>query len=166
YDILRVEDANKVLLALAETVGNRLRADEVQIEVIAVGIRYSDLSEGNSFPFVSHQKKLLSSTNLTAEIYKGACELFLDLWNGNPIRHLGIHTSKVQDESFTRQLSLFDETDYEKLARMDETVDDIRERFGMDSLMRAAFLNQPIDHMCGGISREKREVDYNKIIVQ
>lgn len=166
YDVVRVEEANKVLLALAETVGNRLRADEVQIEVIAVGIRYSDLSEGNTFPFVSHQKKLLSSTNLTAEIYKGACELFLDLWNGNPIRHLGIHTSKVQDESFTRQLSLFDETDYEKLARMDETVDDIRERFGMDSLMRAAFLNQPIDHMCGGISREKREVDYNKIIVQ
>lgn len=166
YDVVRVEEANKVLLALAETIGNRLRADEVQIEVIAVGIRYSDLSEGNSFPFVSHQKKLLSSTNLTAEIYKGACELFLDLWNGNPIRHLGIHTSKVQDESFTRQLSLFDETDYEKLARMDETVDDIRERFGMDSLMRAAFLNQPIDHMCGGISREKREVDYNKIIVQ
>lgn len=160
YNVVNVTDANKVLLALAETVGNRLRADEVQIEVIAVGIRYSDLS------YVSHQKKLLSSTNLTAEIYKGACELFLDLWNGNPIRHLGIHTSKVQDEDFTRQLSMFDVTDYEKLARMDETVDDIRERFGIDALMRATFLKQPIDHMCGGISREKREVDYSKLIVQ
>ena len=39
--------------------------------------------------------------------------------------------------------------DYEKIARMDETVDDIRKRFGTDALMRAAFLNQPIDHMSG-----------------
>ena len=42
--------------------------------------------------------------------------------------------------------------DYEKIARMDETVDDIRKRFGTDALMRAAFLNQPIDHMSGGIA--------------
>ena len=43
--------------------------------------------------------------------------------------------------------------------------DAVRERFGMDAVMRAAFLNQPIDHMSGGISREKREVDYEKIAV-
>ena len=52
---------------------------------------------------------------------------------------------------------LFDETDYEKLARMDKAVDDIRKRFGIDAFMRATFLNQPIDHMCGGISREKEK---------
>ena len=44
------------------------------------------------------------------------------------------------------------EMDYEKIARMDETVDDIRKRFGTDALMRAAFLNQPINHMSGGIA--------------
>ena len=160
YDVTDIPDANKVLLALAETVGNRLRKDEVQIEVISVGIRYSDLS------YVSHQKRLLSSTNITAEIYNAACELFVELWNGNPIRHLGIHTSKVQGEDFTRQMSLFDETDYEKLARWDEAIDNIRERFGMDSVKRAVFVDQPIDHMCGGISREKRSVDYNKVTIQ
>ena len=160
YDVTDIPDANKVLLALAETVGNRLRKDEVQIEVISVGICYSDLS------YVSHQKRLLSSTNITAEIYNAACELFLELWNGYPIRHLGIHTSKVQNEDFTRQMSLFDETDYEKLARWDEVIDSIRERFGMDAVKRAIFVDQPIDHMCGGISREKRSVDYNKVTIQ
>ena len=160
YDVTDVPTANKVLLALAETVGNRLRADQVQIEVIAVGIRYSDLS------YQTHQKKLNTSTNLTLEIYKAACELFLDLWNGYPIRHLGIHTSRVQDDDFTRQLNLFDEIDYEKLAKMDETLDQLRDRFGIDSVKRAIFINQPIDHMSGGISREKRTVDYNKIEIQ
>lgn len=166
YDVVSIQAANKVLLALAETLGSRLRADEVQTEVLAVGIRYADISEENIFPFVSHQKKLLSPTNLTAEIYKVACELFLEIWNGNPIRYLGIHTGKVQDEMSARQLCLFDETDYEKLAGMDKMVDSIRERFGIDALKRAVFLGQTIDHMCGGISREKRDVDYSKLIVR
>ncbi len=160
YDVVNVTDANKVLLALAETIGNRLRTDGVQIEVISVGIRYFDLS------YMSHQKKLLISTNITLEIYKIACELFLKLWNGNPIRHLGIHTSRVQDVDFTRQMNLFDTTDYEKLTKLDETIDSIRGRFGMDAVKRAVFVDQQIDHMCGGISREKRSVDYDKITIQ
>lgn len=157
FDVTDIPNAQKVLLGLAETVGNRLRTDHVEIRVIAVGIRYSDLS------YVSHQKCLPTATNLTVEIYKHACELFEELWNGAPVRHLGIHTSRVQDGDFGRQLTLFDTTDYEKLSRMDLTVDRIRDRFGMDSLQRAIFLNQPIDHMSGGISREKRTVDYDKL---
>lgn len=160
FDVVDILNAKKVLLALAETVGNRLRADLVQVEVVAVGIRYSDLS------YVSHQKRLRSSTNLTLEIYEAACELFLELWNGAAIRHLGIHTSRVQNDNFIRQLLLFDDSDYDKLAKVDDTVDRIRERFGIDAVKRAVFVDQPIDHMCGGISREKRTVDYSKLQIQ
>ena len=44
-------------------------------------------------------------------------------------------------------------------------VDKIRERFGIDAVKRAVFTveNNPVDHMSGGISREKRTVDYSKI---
>lgn len=160
FDVADVENARKVLLALSETVGNRLRKDQVQIEVVAVGIRYSDLS------YVSHQRRLKTSTNLTLEIYDAACELFLELWNGSAIRHLGVHTNKVQEDDFMRQLVLFDEVDYEKLAKIDDTIDDIRNRFGIDAIKRAVFVDQPIDHMSGGISREKRTVDYDRIVVQ
>ena len=155
-----VETADRVLLALAETVGNRLREDNVQITAVSVGIRYADLS------YYSHQKVLQTATNLTWEIYQAACELFLELWNHGPIRHLGIHTSRVQNDGFFRQTTFFDEIDYEKLERVDKTVDALRKRFGMDSVMRAAFIKQPIDHMCGGISREKRTVDYDKVKVE
>ena len=51
----------------------------------------------------------------------------------------------------------------EKLIRLDRTVDAIRERFGADAVIRAAFLGRTIDHMSGGISREKRSVDYEKV---
>lgn len=161
YDVTYIITAKKVLLALAETVGTRLRRDKVRIEVVSVGIKNSDLS------YASHQKILQTQTNLTAEIYDAACDLFTELWNGKPIRHLGIHTSRVQAGDFTRQLCLFDEVDYEKLGKLDETVDAIRKRYGIDSVKRAIFLRQPdgkmIDHMSGGISREKRTVDYSRI---
>lgn len=158
-DVTAREEADRVLLALSETVATRLRADHVQAEVVSVGIRYHDLS------YVSHQKVLESPTDLTVEICRAARELFGELWDHRPVRLLGVHTSRVRRDDFTRQMSLFDEVDYGKLAVMDRTVDAIRERFGIDAVMRAAFLNQPIDHMSGGISREKREVDYEKIAV-
>lgn len=63
YDVTNVEMAARVPLALSETVGNRLRADKVQIEVVSVGIKYADLS------YASHQKALSGPTNLTIEIY-------------------------------------------------------------------------------------------------
>ena len=125
-----------------------------------MGIRYANME------YVSRQKQLLNATNLTIEIYHAACDLFTELWNGQPIRHLSIHTSKTQGEEFARQMLLFDHTDYDKIARMDATVDSIRNRFGIDAVMRATFIDQPIDHMSGGISREKRTVDYSKITIQ
>ncbi len=158
-DVTSREEADRALLALSETVATRLCADQVQARVVSVGIRYSDLS------YVSHQKVLDIPTNITVEICRAARELFGELWNGRPVRLLGVYTSRVQENSLARQLSLFDEVDYGKLAEVDGTVDAIRERFGMDAVMWAAFLNQPIDHMSGGISREKREVDYEKVNV-
>ncbi len=160
YDVTDAETADRVLLALAETVGNRLREDDVKIEVVSVGIKYTDLS------YVSHQKVLQTATNLTWEIYRAACELFLELWNHGAIRNLGIHTSRVISGDFYRQSTLFDEIDYDKLEKLDKTVDSLRKRFGMDSVMRAAFLKQPIDHISGGISREKRTVDYDRITIE
>lgn len=52
--------------------------------------------------------------------------------------------------------------DYEKQECLDRAVDGIRKRFGMDSIKRASLIQGPIDHMSGGISREKRTVDYRK----
>lgn len=159
FDVTDASTAKLVLLALAETVGTRLRAAKVRAEVIAVGIKTYDLS------YASHQMTLQNATNITIEIHRCACQLFDELWDGSPIRHLGIHTSRVKDGFNMRQLDMFDTTDYEKLEKMDAAVDRIRGRYGIDSVKRAAFVGSPIDHMSGGISREKRSVDYKKVRV-
>ena len=136
FDVTDAETAKMVLLSLAEQVGWRLRKDSVWIEEVSVAIRYHDLS------YTSHQSMLKAPTNITKEIYDKACVLFGELWDGRPIRLLGIQTGRVSKDSGNRQLDLFDSADYKKLEKLDEAIDSIRTKFGADSVMRASFLKQ------------------------
>jgi DNA polymerase-4 len=68
--------------------------------------------------------------------------------------------------TLTRQLDLFDMDRYEKLAKMDDTVDHIRGRYGKDAVVRSVFVNNGIYHMSGGISREKKRPKYEGGILQ
>ena len=161
FDVSDASSAKMVLLALSETVGTRLRAAGVKAEVISVGIKTS------TFEYASHQMTLMNATNITKEIHGYACQLFDQLWDGKPIRHLGIHTGMIRDGMDMRQMNMFEmDVDYEKLERLDEMVDQMRKRFGIDSVKRACFVESPIDHLSGGISREKRNVDYSKLKIE
>lgn len=158
FDVRDATTAKIVLLGLTETVAQRLRKDGVRAGGISVGIKDYELH------YTSHQRVLEVPTNITGELHRYVCELFDELWDGKPIRHLGVHTSKVNREESGRQMSLFDHTDYAKLEKLDEAIDSIRHRYGMDAVKRAVFANiEEIDHMSGGISREKRSVDYSKL---
>lgn len=156
FDVDDGSTARMVLLSLAEKVCTRLRADDVMATVVAVSI--VDIY----FRHASHQMTLISPTNITNEVYKAACRLFDDLWDGTPIRQLGIHTSKVVRGETHKQINLFEMNRYEKLAKLDAVVDKIRERYGEDSVRRAIFLGGPIYHMAGGISQEKRKPKYKE----
>lgn len=155
FDVTDARTAKQVLLSLAETVAARLRKNGKKAEMISVGIKNSELHT------VSHQMILPAASDITYEIYTAACRLFDELWDGAPIRHLGIHAGRLGEEQ-TRQLGIFDSVDYEKLERLDAALDKIRMRHGQDAVMRASFLESPLDHMTGGITREKRTVDYTK----
>lgn len=155
FDVTDRETAKQVLLALGETVAARLRSAGVKIGVVSVSIRNYRLET------YGHQITLKAPTDITTEIWQVACRAFDEAWDGTAIRHLGIHTMKVSSEQ-NRQLGLFDQVDYEKLERLDRAIDGIRQKFGNDAVMRASFLKSRIDHMSGGISREKRSVDYEQ----
>jgi len=172
YDVKDADMAKKVLLALCETVGKRLRADNVYVKEVSVSLRFDDLS------FTSHQKGLPFSTDITNEIYEAACELFDEMWDGRPLRHLGVRTSKVTDSMEARQLSLFDlmdqnnegksqTTDYVKQEKMDKAIDEIRKKFGKEAVMRGTFAMQDtVEAMTGGVSKERRTVDYSKLDIE
>uniref|UniRef100_UPI004055C20D DNA polymerase Y family protein n=1 Tax=Agathobacter sp. TaxID=2021311 RepID=UPI004055C20D len=152
FDVTDADTAKTILLSLTETVAARIRADHSYVSVICV--YFVD----NDFKQASRQLTLDSSTNVTNEIYHYVCRLFDRLWNGIPIRLLGVRASKATSESI-RQYSLFEKQNTEKLSKLDSAIDAIRLKYGEDSIKRASFIKSekpsPVGHMAGGLSKAK-----------
>lgn len=141
-DVTTEEEAKRVLLKLAEKVAGRLRAEGQRTQMVSVEIKY------HTFQSVSHQKRLLKATSNGQAIYQTACQLFQELWNGTPIRLLGVRTSKLVDDDAPEQMSIFDfqgqnenseasvAVKNEKHAKLDKAMDEIRKKFGNDVIKR------------------------------
>lgn len=151
YDLVRAEEAYPVLLALADSVGSRLRADGMMASSITVSIK------DNTFHTVSHQMTLARSTDVTNVIYKNSVKLFDQLWDKtSPIRLLGVSAGKaVQEECY--QYTLFDEAARQKARSLDKMVDSIRSRYGSDALKRASLLDAKQTERVG--RKHRRELD-------
>ncbi|MCM1213629.1 MAG: DNA polymerase IV [Lachnospiraceae bacterium] len=136
-DAVTREEAARILLSLAESVGRRLRADHSMAGLVCTEIKY------NTFQSVSHQAALDTPTSTTNIIYRQALALFDELWNETPIRLLGIRTSKLVPDSEPVQLSLFDYTApvSEKQQKLDAALDSIRQKFGKDAVKRGSLLD-------------------------
>ena len=149
-DVVTEEYAEHLMLSLCETVGTRLRGDNVKISVISVHITTCE------FQYAHKQMQLLTPTDVTEEIYTAACRIFKKLWDGKtPIRQIGVHTSKVESDA-GRQYNLFDMQKYDRLETLNRTVDRIREKYGEDAIFRAGFLKSNVAHMSGGLDKERR----------
>lgn len=136
-DVTDADNAKKVLLSLAESVSGRLRKHEFLAGNVAVEIKYANFTK------CSHQAPFLTPTNATSKIYELSCLLFDELWDGSPVRLLGIRCSKLQDVGEPVQMSLFDMEfpekengktamskvpNREKLEKLDKAMDSIKKR--------------------------------------
>ena len=154
FDVTDTDSAKKILLSLCETVGARLRADKAYIRSVTVTIKDCE------FRTTSHQAGLDDATNVTEIIYQKACTLFDQLWDHTPIRLLGVSTGKITDDAYS-QMELFSASAAsgpapEKLSKLNAAIDQIRDRYGEDSVKRARFLEGG-SHMTRGLNKAKRE---------
>lgn len=142
FDIEDKDTAHLAILSLVETVAARLRQAEYCARLVSVSLRT------NEFFGASHQRKIYTPTDSTNQIYDVACDLFNELWQGQPIRHLGVRVSDLCGNDFI-QLSMF-EKNYDKERKLDRAVDSIRARFGSRAVFRSSFLNSGLSYMSGG----------------
>lgn len=143
YDVEIEEEALDILLSLTESLSSRLRKSEMVGNVISIYIK------NNKFINYSHQKKINTKINSTKLIFKEVKKLFLETWNGEPIRHIGIRVSNLSKEEFI-QGNLFDYKEIEKESKIDQTIDLIRNKYGNESVMRSNFINTGIKAFSGG----------------
>lgn len=143
-DAVTEEEAKKVLLGLAESVGARLREAEQKAGMLSVEIKYYN------FETASHQRQIPKPTNSDTVIYHTAVGLFRELWTKAPIRLLGIRSSKLVKQDEPEQMTIFDipvrsseETDTardEKQKKLDRALDEIKKKYGRDAVRRGRLL--------------------------
>lgn len=137
-DVETEEEAGRILNELAESVSRRLRNAGQKAGMLSVEIKY------HTFTSVSHQKQVEQAINQKKDIYMAAMQLFRELWNGEPIRLLGIRSSKLVEESEPQQLSIFDipvKSEEEirrekKIARLDAALDKVRKKYGKEIVQK------------------------------
>ena len=138
-DVVTTEEAYKILLALADSVCARMRADNKKAFCVGVTIR------GNDFKNHSHQHTFDNPTDITGEIYSMSKRLFSELWDRRtPLRLLGISLTQITAEENT-QLSFFGTENRDKERRLDKAMDEIRSRFGSSTVVRAANYQSEIE---------------------
>ena len=131
-DILKLEE---ILLALTEQVTYRLRRYDLLANVVNVQLRTKDFEDK------SHQRKLPEATSNTKEIYALAKELLHEMYiKGTPIRLIGMRVDNLIEKD-ELQLSLFGHQDSEKQEKIDKVVDDLKQKYGYNSITRAGKLH-------------------------
>ena len=138
-DIRKAEQAYAVLLALADSVTARIRADGAKAYCVAVTIRSSD------FKNRSHQRSVFNPTDISKEVYQISRELFDELWDGvTPLRLLGIALTNITREE-TAQISLFSDDSRDKARRLDKAYDAINSKFGAATIIRGSSMQSKVD---------------------
>lgn len=152
-DITNWEHGQQVLLSLCETVAARMRKDSKCGRCITIHLRTCD------FQHNSHQITFPFATNNTEELFRAACQVFEQAWDGCvPLRQLGVQVTRLSDEPY-QQYDLFSDVSpiqYERKLRLDEAVDALRDKYGEDIIRRAKFAQDPQGHMTGGLDKARR----------
>ena len=138
------EEACEVLGKLAGSVGRRLRKAGQKAGMISVEIKYYNFENS------SHQTQLERATNEDARIYETAAELFREMWKKQPIRLLGIRSSKLTDASAPEQLTIFEvqpemekrKKASEKKAKLEQALKEIRGRYGEEAVIRGSNMEE------------------------
>jgi DNA polymerase-4 len=151
FDVEDRKTAHLVLLSLAEMIGSRLRSSENCCNVVSISIRNSN------FICYSHQKKLYCPTDCTKKIAEVSYELFDEKWKGEPIRNMGIHVTQLCTNEFY-QCTLFEDENIEKERALDKALDNIRLKYGSESIIRSSFLHSGVKNMSGGTGEENYPV--------
>jgi DNA polymerase-4 len=120
-----------VLMNQVEEVAQRLRRHRLKARTVTLRIRYGD------FRTVTRSETLREGTNVTNLLWQTAERVFRQWHNrsGGPLRLLGFGASGLEDERAGQQL-LFRDPRQEKLKKLDQIVDKIRDRYGKRAVRR------------------------------
>lgn len=130
-DTTDVQKMRTILISMAENLAYQLRSGNKLTANVSVKIRYAD------FQTYSKQRKI-PYTSLDHTLIETTLDLFNALYNRRVlIRLIGVRFSNLIGGSY--QIRLFE--DSEKMIKLYQSMDKIRNRFGHDAVLRAATMD-------------------------
>ena len=130
-DVGSLDELLRCLLKMSDEVSSQLRREGEYARVVVLKMRYPD------FTTITRRITLDQPTDLAEVLYDQAGRLLRrELGPGVKLRLIGVGAAGLTRGT---QLTLF-ETQTEQLSRLSQAVDDIRRRYGNDSIRRASFL--------------------------
>lgn len=137
-NINEIGKLEEILLALAEQVGYRLRKYDLLANTVRVQLRTKNFED------TSHQSKLLEATSSTKEIYQKSKELLNQMfYKTMSIRLIGLSVDNLTEKNST-QISLFDEKKFDKQDKIDKVVDELKNKYGYNTITRAGKMKTNI----------------------
>ncbi|KAB7669948.1 DNA polymerase IV [Bacillus sp. B1-b2] len=135
-DVKNQQELFKVIESLSDKVATRMKKKQVHAQNISVTIRYSNRKN------YSKSKKLQNPIKTLEEINQFSKEIFLSVWDGNPVRLLGITASDLIDNNIVvKQLDLFS---YEKEADKEplwSAIEKLKSKYGKSIIEPASERN-------------------------
>ena len=143
HDLVSREECRVGIDFLCDEIGRRLRAKNLKCNTVALTVKDIYLRS------IQRQRTIHNSTDIAREISEAAYGILCDEWSeSKPIRMLTVSVSGlIGAESSFVQLDLFDDTDgisLQKTKKREETMDVIRNKFGLSSISTGAIMDSDI----------------------
>ncbi len=152
-DIHSYEDAKAVFVPLAESVARRLRESGLRGRTVSIHLRDCDLDS------IERQRAMATTTCVSGTLIETAMSLLRENWHpgrDKPLRSMGIRVTSLEESTAPVQLSFFDLTSRnERNESVEKAIDQIREKFGNDAVMRALLIKK--EPLSQNKSKKKRE---------
>ncbi|MGH9439357.1 MAG: DNA polymerase IV [Terriglobia bacterium] len=134
-DIADLETIQQTISGLSQRLCHRLRQNGLMTRTVSLKLRYA------SFQTVSRVRTLPQPTHFDHEIYQTVLDLFGATYDrSQKVRLLGVRASNLAPR--VHQTSLLDQEHERKMARVLETADQLRGRFGFDAVRFARSLEK------------------------
>ena len=130
HDTSDVVEIKQVLLKLTELVARRLRAKKLVGKTVSCWYRSADFKG-------SGMQITIAYTFDGLEVFKAGWKIFLQIWDGEKIRMIGVSVSNLKPQNPENLTFLEDQNRQQKIIR---TLDKINDKYGEFTLQRGVLL--------------------------
>lgn len=130
-----------VIREIGEQVAARLRAKQLAADTVSlfVGYAYATGEQKQTHGFNVQMK--IEPSNLSHIISTALIDLFEEHYTDGSVRNLGVSVGKLQPAGYEQLDLLTPVVEQINASRIDQVVDDIREKFGITSLVKLSSLS-------------------------